>query len=74
MPILLSHIILSHHGKLEYGSPVTPMTKEAQLVSMIDDLDAKMKLIEKALNTTNSGEFTDRLWALDSTSFYKPKK
>lgn len=74
MPILLSHIILSHHGKLEYGSPVTPMTKEAQLVSMIDDLDAKMKLIEKALNTTNSGEFTDRLWALDSTIFYKPKK
>lgn len=74
IPTLLSHIILAHHGKLEYGSPVIPMTKEAFLVSMLDDLDAKMKLIEKALSSTNSGEFTDRLWALDSASFYKPKK
>lgn len=74
MPTLLAHIVLSHHGKLEFGSPVTPMTKEAQLVSMLDDLDAKMKLIEKALNATASGEFTDRIWALESTSFYKPKE
>lgn len=71
---LLSHIILSHHGKLEFGSPVVPMTKEAALVSMIDDLDAKMKQIEKALVDTKSGEFSDRLWAFDHTSFYKPKK
>ncbi len=71
---LLSHIVLSHHGKLEFGSPVVPMTKEALLVSMIDDLDAKMKQIEKALDVTKDGEFTDRLWALDHTSFYKAKK
>ncbi len=71
---LLSHIILSHHGKMEFGSPVVPMTKEAVLVSMIDDLDAKMKQIEKALVDTKSGEFTDRLWAFDHTSFYKAKK
>lgn len=71
---LLSHVVLSHHGKLEYGSPVTPMLKEALLVSMLDDLDAKMKLVEKALVATNEGEFTDRIWALDQNSFYKPKK
>lgn len=73
-PLLLSHIILSHHGKQEFGSPVTPMLKEALLVSMLDDLDAKMKLVEKALAVTNEGEFTDRIWALDSSSFYRPKK
>ena len=73
-PTLLSHIVLSHHGKLEFGSPVTPMLKEAMIVSMVDDLDAKMKLIEKALVVTNEGEFTDRIWAIDSTSFYRPKK
>lgn len=73
-PTLLSHIVLSHHGKLEFGSPVTPMLKEALIVSMVDDLDAKMKLVEKALVVTNEGEFTDRIWAIDSTSFYRPKK
>jgi 3'-5' exoribonuclease len=50
------------------------MLKEALLVSMLDDLDAKMKLVEKALAVTNEGEFTDRIWALDSSSFYRPKK
>ncbi|MFA5659876.1 MAG: HD domain-containing protein [Bacilli bacterium] len=73
LPALLSHLVLSHHGKLEFGSPVTPMLKEALLVSMLDDLDAKMKLVEKALLLTNEGEFTDRIWALDQNSFYKPK-
>ena len=43
---LLQHIILSHHGKMEYGSPVLPTTKEAILLSMIDDLDAKMELCD----------------------------
>lgn len=71
---LLSHVVLSHHGKMEFGSPVVPMLKEALLVSMIDDLDAKMKQVEKALEVTKDGEFTDRLWALDHTSFYKPKQ
>ena len=74
IPTLLSHIVLSHHGKMEYGSPVTPMLKEALLVSMLDDLDAKMKLVEKALVATKEGEFSDRVWALDQNSFYRPKK
>lgn len=73
IPTLLSHIVLSHHGKLEFGSPVTPMLKEALLVSMLDDMDAKMKIIEKALGSTATGEFTDRIWAIDQNSFYKPK-
>jgi 3'-5' exoribonuclease len=42
----LQHCILSHHGRLEFGSPVLPMTVEAFLLSMVDDLDAKMNMFE----------------------------
>lgn len=38
----LLHILLGHHGQLEYGSPKLPMTKEAMLLHMLDDLDAKL--------------------------------
>lgn len=73
IPTLLSHIVLSHHGKQEFGSPVTPLLKEAVIVSMLDDLDAKMKIVEKALSQVAPGEFTDRIWALDQNAFYRPK-
>lgn len=43
----LQHLVLSHHGRLEFGSPVLPMTAEALLLSFIDDLDAKMNLVEQ---------------------------
>jgi 3'-5' exoribonuclease len=43
----LQHCILSHHGRLEFGSPVLPMTVEAFLLSAIDDLDAKMNMFER---------------------------
>lgn len=42
---VLKHIILSHHGKLEYGSPKLPMLAEAIVVSMIDDLDSRMNTL-----------------------------
>lgn len=74
VPTLLTHIVLAHHGKLEFGSPVLPATKEALLLSMIDDMDAKMKMLDKALDPIKDGEFTPRLWAINETSFYKAKK
>ena len=55
----LEHIILSHHGSLEFGSPVTPMTREALLVFYLDDLDAKLKMMEQHLKSDKSpGDFT----------------
>lgn len=42
---ILKHIVLSHHGKLEYGSPKLPMLPEAMVVAMIDDLDSKMNTL-----------------------------
>lgn len=45
--IQIQHLILSHHGKLEFGSPTVPMTPEALVLSYLDDLDSKMNLIEQ---------------------------
>lgn len=42
---LLKHIVLSHHGRIEYGSPKLPMMIEALVVSMIDDLDSKLNTL-----------------------------
>lgn len=51
----IQHLILSHHGRLEFGSPAVPMTTEAFLLSYIDDLDSKMNLIEQ-LRRKQKGE------------------
>lgn len=43
----LQHLILSHHGRQEFGSPTVPMTVEAFMLSFLDDLDAKMNITEQ---------------------------
>ncbi len=69
--LLLKHLIASHHGKQEFGAITLPSTKEAVILSMVDDLDAKMMAIEKALSTTEKGTFSDRIFPLDNRPFYK---
>lgn len=54
---LLKHIVLSHHGKLEYGSPKRPKFLEAMLVAMIDELDSKVDTVHSFIsNERQSGE------------------
>lgn len=43
----LLHLIVSHHGELEFGSPVVPKTPEAQALHYIDNLDAKMEMFDR---------------------------
>ena len=74
VPLLLEHMILAHHGSLEFGSPVMPSTREALLLAEIDMMDSRQMILDKALDAVNDGEFTQRLWMMDDTSFYKPKK
>lgn len=69
---LLKHIILAHHGKLEWGSPVLGSTPEAILFHHIDKIDADMMIAKTELNTINEGEFTGRVWPLDSRYLFKP--
>jgi 3'-5' exoribonuclease len=57
--VQLEHIILSHHGSLEFGSPIPPKTREALLVNFLDDLDAKLKMMSQHLvGDTGEGDFT----------------
>ena len=70
--MLLQHLVLSHHGKEEWGSPKRPMIQEAEILHYIDNIDAKMNMLTRALSRTNPGEFTERLFPLDNRSFYKP--
>ena len=72
--LLLEHMVLSHHGEKDYGSPVPPLTKEAVILHFVDDLDSKMNILSKALDVVNEGEFTQRLIAMDGRAFYKPLK
>jgi 3'-5' exoribonuclease len=64
------HMILSHHGKLEFGSPKLPMIPEALMLNFLDDMDAKMQTLESefqkaARQGKGPGEMTERIWALD---------
>ncbi|MCX6390652.1 MAG: HD domain-containing protein [Solirubrobacterales bacterium] len=51
----LLHIILSHHGKLEHGSPVVPMTREATLVHMIDHLGGQLGSFDRLERSLTDG-------------------
>lgn len=70
--ILLKHLVLAHHGKLEYGSPVRPLLLEAEILHHIDLMDASITMIATALQKTETGHFTERIFGLDNRSFYKP--
>ncbi len=68
--VLVEHMILSHHGKYEFGSPKLPMTPEAILLSALDDLEAKMQAVRNefaaAVASGRSGdEVTDWVRSMD---------
>lgn len=71
--ILVRHMILSHHGEYEYGSPVLPMIPEAEMLHYIDNMDARMNVLAKAYEGVEEGEFTPRIFAMENRSFYKSK-
>ncbi|MBV9801848.1 MAG: hypothetical protein JO130_01595, partial [Solirubrobacterales bacterium] len=50
------HIILSHHGSLQHGSPVVPCTREATLVHMIDNLGGRLGSFDRLEKELPAGE------------------
>lgn len=74
---VLQHIILSHHGQPEFGAARIPATPEAILVSLLDNVDAKTSIAlaaarsERKRSLNLGGNFTERLWALD-TKLFRP--
>lgn len=68
--VLVEHMILSHHGKYEFGSPKLPMTPEAILLSALDDLEAKMQAMRNefaaaAASGKSGGEVTEWVRSMD---------
>ncbi|HYD85783.1 MAG TPA: HD domain-containing protein [Opitutus sp.] len=69
----LEHIILSHQGEPEWGAAIYAATPEAVFVSMIDNLDAKMGMVQRALRqASDDTEFSERLPGLSSPLLTKP--
>ncbi len=69
--MLLEHMILSHHGKPEFGSPRLPMFPEAEVLSICDLLDSKMYEMDAALDGVSPDGFSERQWALDNRQLFK---
>jgi 3'-5' exoribonuclease len=75
---LVLHMILSHHGKLEFGSPKLPMIPEALVLNFVDDLDAKMQAMasefeRSAREGRAADELTGKVWALDQRQLLNTK-
>ncbi len=76
---LVLHLILSHHGKLEFGSPKLPMIPEALVLNFVDDLDAKMQAVvsefeKSAREGKGPDEMTGRVWSLDNRQLLNTKR
>ena len=70
----LKHIILSHHGQYEFGSPVLPRTLEALIVHFADDLDAKMNGVLRVYRREQEvpGEWTSYIKLMEREFFKVP--
>ena len=71
--VLMHHMILSHHGKMEYGSPVAPMIIEAEALYLIDNMDARLTSLKMALDAIKPGTWTSRMFQFENRQFYKHK-
>jgi 3'-5' exoribonuclease len=68
----IEHIILSHHGQYEFGSPKLPMTAEAFLISYLDNIDAKINQVtDKIDSEPGESNWTGFVRALDSKLYRK---
>ncbi|WP_086348725.1 3'-5' exoribonuclease YhaM family protein [Candidatus Enterococcus clewellii] len=70
---ILRHMVLSHHGLLEYGSPVRPRIMEAEILHQIDNMDASIQMMLTSVRQAEPGTYTDRIFGMDNRSFYVPK-
>src|SRR5699024_11199290 len=58
--MLLQHIVLAHHGKPEWGRAKMPLVKEAEMLHLIDMIDAKMNMIDRSFDKHIQREVTHR--------------
>jgi 3'-5' exoribonuclease len=71
----LLHIILSHHGKLEHGSPVVPCTREATLVHFVDNLGGNLGSFDRIERTLADGaSWSDFDRGISTSAFFGPRE
>ncbi len=68
--MLLQHMVLSHHGEPDFGAAVRPMFIEAELLSELDMMDARIYEMREATADTAKGEFSGRMWSMDNRKLY----
>lgn len=68
--MLLEHMIISHHGEPDFGAAVRPLFLEAELLSELDSMDARVYQIKEAVSPINEDDFSNKLWALDNRKMY----
>lgn len=68
--MLVEHMLISHHGEPDFGAAVRPMFLEAELLSELDLMDARVYQIAHAIENVEANEFSSRLWALNDRRIY----
>ena len=68
--ILLEHMLLSHHGESEFGSPKPPMFPEAEALHWIDIMDARMNTMKAVTDKTPPGAFSEKIFSLDRRVYH----
>ncbi len=68
--VLLEHMIISHHGTAEFGSPRQPMFPEAEALHWIDTLDARMNEMQGIMERVPEGAFSEKIWSLDRRMYH----
>ena len=68
----LKHLILSHHGKLEFGSPKVPVTLEAEMIHILDLLDSRLEGIESLMRSERNNSRWTSVHKAFGTAYYKP--
>lgn len=71
---LVEHMLISHHGTPEFGAAKLPMFIEAELLSELDLMDARLYEMRQAVEGVEEGVFTPRQWALDNRNLYNHGK
>lgn len=70
--VLIEHMIASHHGQLEWGSPVIPMFPEAEALHHLDNMDSKINTMKEHLDTMKESTFSEKVFPL-GRRLYKHK-
>ena len=68
--VLLQHMMISHHGEEQFGSPRKPMFPEAEMLHWVDLLDARMNEMQAVEERIRPGVFSEKIWSLERRLYH----